>query len=125
MYCLACGESYSSTEKPRPGIGADDTLFHCANLQGVLLGMGLSMVQKQYDNQGSIISPSPDEPDKKKRKIDDVDASQTTPSQPVVPPSWNPHMDEYYGTNKSKSGIGYAGTVKEDVSNVEYLLVHL
>ncbi|CCA72505.1 hypothetical protein PIIN_06442 [Serendipita indica DSM 11827] len=112
-YCLACGESYSQTEKARPGIGADDPLFHCGNLQGLMIGMGLAIVQMQHDSQDAsskdLQTPSsPDEPEKKKRKLG-------TSLKSVVPGFLSgPSEDDEAA--KKKSGIGYAGNVKEDMS---------
>lgn len=104
-FCLACGESYSAPDKSRPGIAAEDELFHCANLQGVILGMGLSMVQQLFADQAKTASNSPGEPEKKKRKTDKA-AGAYDEDEDVVTPS---------GAQKLKGGIGYAGSRQEDV----------
>lgn len=116
-YCLACGESYSQSEKPRPGIAAEDNLFHCANLQGVIVGMGLAMVQKQYDMQTSPNSAaSPEEPEKKKRKLVDT-VKSTALSMINSSPTSNDEDDGLlpFGKKVKNTGIGYAGSVREDV----------
>lgn len=116
-FCLACGESYSSTEKPRPGMNneVDIALFHCANLQGVIIGMGLAIVQMHYDFQAGPSPSSPtlpastEEPEKKKRKLGSV-------LKGIVPSiHLGPNDEDEYGGKKSRSGIGYAGTTREDV----------
>ena len=104
-FCLACGESYSAPDKSRPGIAAEDELFHCANLQGVILGMGLSMVQQLFADQASNAPNSPGEPEKKKRKTD-KGAGAYDDDEDVITPS---------GAQKLKGGIGYAGSRQEDV----------
>jgi len=79
--------------------------------------MGLAIVQRQYDGQGTssvAASPSsPDEPEKKKRKIGNplkglIYGLGASPLED----------DEFFpgSGKKSKGGIGYAGNVKEDVS---------
>jgi hypothetical protein len=93
----------------------DHALFHCANLQGVIIGMGLAIVQTHYDfqtgpsNSTPSLPASPDEPEKKKRKLGSV-LKGIVPSMPL-----SFHDDDEYGGKKSKSGIGYAGTTREDV----------
>jgi len=104
-FCLACGESYSAPDKSRPGIAAEDEIFHCANLQGVILGMGLSMVQQLFADQAKTASNSPGEPEKKKRKTEKV-AGTYDEDEDVITPS---------GAQKLKGGIGYAGSRQEDV----------
>ncbi|KZT62275.1 hypothetical protein CALCODRAFT_462875 [Calocera cornea HHB12733] len=52
--CLACGELVNATraDKPKRKDGNPlDPLFHCSELQGLLLGMGLSMVEKTFEEQ--------------------------------------------------------------------------
>ncbi|EJT97519.1 hypothetical protein DACRYDRAFT_84483 [Dacryopinax primogenitus] len=52
--CLACGELATSSrlDKPKRRDGnPPDPLFHCAELQGMVLGMGLSMVEKMFEEQ--------------------------------------------------------------------------
>lgn len=104
-FCLACGESYSAPDKSRPGIAAEDELFHCANLQGVILGMGLSMVQQLFTDQAKTASDSSGEPEKKKRKTDKATGTYDEDDDIITP----------VGAQKLKGGIGYAGSRQEDV----------
>jgi hypothetical protein len=108
-FCLACGESYSAPDKSRPGIAAEDELFHCANLQGVILGMGLSMVQQLFADQAKTLTNSSGEPEKKKRKMDKV-AGAYDEDEDMITPS---------GAQKLKGGIGYAGSRQEDVGTTK------
>lgn len=85
--------------------------------------MGLAIVQRQYDKQDGSTraepsSPtSPEEPEKKKRKI--VNPLKGLMGGFVGSPSED---DDVYGGMKKKGGIGYAGTIKEDVGIVSCLL---
>ena len=95
----------------------NERLFHCANLQGVILGVGLAMLE-QYFLQES--QPSPDDLGKTKRRktpanstpgtpdIDDDDA--VFPFHPLLPGHPGGHAGK-----KAKTGIGYAGSIREDV----------
>lgn len=111
-FCLACGEPISRDKVHRPSAATDDNpLFHCSNLQGVILGVGLSMLEDAYTETNvaaagaSESNSSKSTPAKKKRKL------EGTPEE---------DEEEYYGSGpkgkKAKGGIGYAGAVKEDVS---------
>ncbi|KAG8745706.1 hypothetical protein FRC10_007186 [Ceratobasidium sp. 414] len=119
-YCLACGEGVSTTpnqkERNFPGApGAAHALFHCANLQGVILGIGLHMIEQLFQEQhrspeGLTTSP---EGGSKKRKVSPAIAAivQTT--------SGYEDDDEYLSGDigrgkKAKAGTGYAGVGKED-----------
>ncbi|KAB5592375.1 Ubiquitin conjugating enzyme family protein [Ceratobasidium theobromae] len=110
-YCLACGESVSVTpghQRSFPGApGAAKPLFHCANLQGVILGIGLHMIeqlfQEQHRTSEDTIGGS------KKRKV----------SPQVGGPVAYDDDDEYLSSEmirgkKAKAGTGYAGMGKED-----------
>ncbi|KAJ3757032.1 hypothetical protein EV360DRAFT_46899 [Lentinula raphanica] len=88
-FCLACGEKISQQ--------TSDPLWHCSNLQGVILGVGLYMIEKQFEQQKEQIETrDTTERESKRRKTRDSD-------------------DDDYPTQK-KGGIGYAGNVKEDSS---------
>ena len=115
-YCLACGESISldasSTDE-------NECLFHCANLQGAILGVGLAMLEHAFLEE---VQPSPhDENQKaKRRKV----------SAKCTPGTNDEDDDDAYpfpniggalvsrGTQKVRTGTGYAGHVKEDVSSL-------
>jgi len=86
-------------------------------LQGVILGIGLSMLEQVYTD---VLQEPTDDQDKarttKKRKMD-VATSASHPSTPG-----DDDDDMYWGAmshgkgKKAKGGTGYAGDVKEDVS---------
>lgn len=111
-FCFACGERISS-EKPthQKGSTSNDVLFHCSNIQGIILGVGLSMLEQLFTEQTQEGSQSstPLSKTSKKRKAresvaDDMDEDD----------------DIHYGSGnargkKSKGGTGYAGASKEDV----------
>lgn len=107
-FCLACGEAIARDKVHRPSAATDDNpLFHCSNLQGVILGIGLSMLENSFAEANVIAPPAPDSktPAKKKRKL------EGTPDE---------DDEEYYGSGpkgkKPKGGVGYAGAGKEDMS---------
>lgn len=81
------------------------------------MGMGLAMVQKQYDMQTSPNSAaSPEEPEKKKRKLVDT-VKSTALSMISSSPTSNDEDDGtlIFGKKAKNTGTGYAGTVREDV----------
>ena len=48
-FCFACGESDTPTHHKVPApIDIDASLFHCSNLQGAILGIGLAMLEKAF-----------------------------------------------------------------------------
>ena len=99
--CLACQESALSEKQ--------DPLLHCADLQGAILGVGLTMLEQLFESRGQ---EQPEQVENnssrnsKRRKIDitsfyDVD-----------------DVDVVYYVNvgkKQKGGTGYDGDASEDV----------
>jgi hypothetical protein len=117
-FCYACGEAVSADKVRRPGAATDnDPLFHCPNLQGVILGVGLSMLEKLYADQSQEdIDGRNKLGNSKKRKST---LNQNTPTVPNGPDGEDDD-DVYYAavqSKKGKGGIGYAGDVREDVSH--------
>ncbi|KAJ7700058.1 hypothetical protein B0H17DRAFT_1048399 [Mycena rosella] len=114
-FCFACGEPI--TEKvQRPGAAAPgDPLFHCADIQGVILGVGLSMLEQMFSEQSQDSSASQDHKarNSKRRKtgrLQSKDADDDDDDDDGVPffKSINP------GGKRAKGGVGYAGDQKED-----------
>ncbi|KDQ17329.1 hypothetical protein BOTBODRAFT_30149 [Botryobasidium botryosum FD-172 SS1] len=107
-FCLACGEPMKS---PRSGTQAADPLFHCSNLQGVIIGIGLAMVEQVYAEQSAVIGKPATELDKnkKKRKAAVADAAELEDDEEMHP-SGAPRG------KKAKGGTGYAGARAEDMS---------
>ncbi|EIN10758.1 hypothetical protein PUNSTDRAFT_142698 [Punctularia strigosozonata HHB-11173 SS5] len=108
-FCLACGEGITG-EKSRTG-DSTDPLFHCSNIQGVTVGIGLFMVEKLFleQTQDNARQTEPDaKPGLFKRKKAAIDAG--------TPPMYDD--DDFIGpqNKKAKGGIGYAGNVKEDIT---------
>lgn len=101
----------------------DNPLYHCSNLQGVILGVGLSMLENlfaQQSREGSSVK-TPDAKNAKKRK------AESTATTPASNSNYDDDEDDtYFGVNKggkkAKGGIGYAGAVREDVI---YVMCHL
>lgn len=82
-----------------PSETTQEALLHCPNLQGVILGVGLHMIEKTFSqgrDHNSCAEKSGRTPPSKKRKTDD-----------------NPPFLKGKGAVK---GTGYAGNVQEDVS---------
>ncbi|KAI0638576.1 ubiquitin conjugating enzyme family protein [Trametes polyzona] len=117
-FCFACGESTTPNHKKVPApIDVDDSLFHCANLQGAILGVGLAMLEKAFldDAQDALGQKTGDRSSRKRRKVE----------APVIATADlndddNDDDDAYYsGTvqgKKAKLGTGYAGDAKEDMT---------
>ena len=90
-------------------------LFHCSNLQGVILGVGLAMVEHRFIDEKQEKTPqkAAKSATGKRRK-----ATTNVASAPY-------DLDEdglpiVGGGNgkKAKLGIGYAGDIKEDVGPI-------
>ncbi|KAI0650839.1 ubiquitin conjugating enzyme family protein [Trametes meyenii] len=118
-YCLACGESSTPNHAKVPApLDADVSLFHCANLQGIILGIGLAMLEKAYVDDSLDASNSHKPGDRTSRKRRKVEA----PPIPTVELNDDDEEDEeaYYPIpiqgKKAKLGTGYAGDVREDMS---------
>ena len=61
-----CGESYQpETQNSR---NSNDLLFHCSDLQGVIVGMGLYMLEQLYIEETKYVPSPPVEKNVKKRK---------------------------------------------------------
>lgn len=82
-----------------PSETTQEALLHCPNLQGVILGVGLHMIEKSFSQSRDLTSSAENSgkiPPSKKRK--------TNGSPPLA-------------TGKGAvKGTGYAGSMQEDVS---------
>ncbi|EJD00913.1 uncharacterized protein FOMMEDRAFT_135199 [Fomitiporia mediterranea MF3/22] len=113
-FCFACGErSTSAKDANGKATANDDPLFHCSNLQGVILGVGLLMLEQIFAEQiGDTSFAVVRSGNSKKRKV-------TTPSTPAPDPD---DEDDSYcisstkGKKSKAGGIGYAGSNREDHS---------
>ncbi|KAJ7638794.1 ubiquitin conjugating enzyme family protein [Roridomyces roridus] len=114
-FCFACGEPI--TEKiQRPGAAAPgDPLFHCADIQGVILGVGLSMLEQMFSEQTQDAGPSQDHKTRntKRRKTGKVQSKDEDDDED----DGEIYFNRPSPTGKrAKGGIGYAGDQKEDHS---------
>lgn len=108
LFCLACGEPITEAQSKD-----EDILFHCPNLQGVLLGVGLFTLENKYTERyspsGLDDTSQPKSRNPKRRKMGTGNSSPAS------------EADDYdYGISgpagkKAKGGTGYAGSQKEDV----------
>ncbi|KAI0717965.1 ubiquitin conjugating enzyme family protein [Fomitopsis betulina] len=111
QYCFACAEPIES--KPA-STDPTDHLFHCPNLQGVILGVGLTMLEKMFvdQTQDSSNQSTPNTKGAKRRNADPIH----------LPADLDDDDDDetYYAAvthgKKAKLGTGYAGDVREDIS---------
>jgi hypothetical protein len=116
--CAACGEPITGGKVSRPAAAKDDDpLFHCSDLQGVILGVGLYLIEQMFTEQDTEHKEAkePQSRTTKRRKINTAARSESTPDD---------DDDMYYGPvqgKKQKGGIGYAGDQKEDVSPAIYV----
>ena len=94
IYCIACGEAVNAEKTQRPNAAAgDDPLFHCSDIQGVILGNGLSMLEQVYaDIIQEHAGGDPNARTTKRRKVDAL----TTPSHAPTPDG-DDDDDVYYG----------------------------
>ncbi|KAF8138699.1 hypothetical protein EV363DRAFT_1314564 [Boletus edulis] len=109
-FCFACGETINPGSS-RPNASIDVSLFHCSNLQGVILGVGLAMLETMFmeqrrqlgdeQNQGASKAKS-----SKKRKMD------LHPHSSIINGD-DDDDDTYYMSlpvgKKARGGTGYAG----------------
>ncbi|KAI6035335.1 ubiquitin conjugating enzyme family protein [Pisolithus orientalis] len=114
-FCFACGEMVNSANNHPSASSGNASLFHCSNMQGVILGVGLAMLEATFaeqrqqpignGNQGPQRSKS-----NKKRKLH----AHSTPTGD------DEESDSYYTPfpmgRKAKGGTGYAGDQREDTS---------
>ncbi|EPQ59915.1 hypothetical protein GLOTRDRAFT_32925, partial [Gloeophyllum trabeum ATCC 11539] len=116
QYCLACGEPISTAPARDTTTTSDDPLFHCSNLQGVILGVGLFLVEQMYSGQIQ---------EGKSDQTTTVGNSKKRKSETQLPPPPSSSVDDddedYPSTKtmsskKAKSGTGYAGDVREDMT---------
>jgi len=105
-FCQACGERVDPQKAERANY---DPLLHCPDLQGVILGMGLAMLEHLY-NQETVAD---DDKPSKKRKSTPSSTSPGTEDEDDYAPIGR-------GGKKAKGGTGYAGSLKEDVSLSPY-----
>lgn len=116
--CLACGEPVSG-EKERT-TSSNDPLFHCSDLQGIILGMGLLMLEQTFQAQQNDTPAEPSEKvskANKRRKTDNSSGeSDSVGFLGFVGVSSS-------SSKKAKGGIGYAGDQKEDVSINEEIAI--
>ncbi|KAF8639801.1 hypothetical protein AX17_001060 [Amanita inopinata Kibby_2008] len=106
-HCLACGESVAAERAKRSS--EDDSLFHCSNIQGVILGVGLSILEQYFADSNARSIGSADEQSRKRRKMDTPE-----PNPPVAAIMLGTGSKIY--AKKYKGGIGYAGEQVEDHS---------
>ncbi|CAE6447861.1 unnamed protein product [Rhizoctonia solani] len=108
VYCLACGESVSATlaqQRSFPNAqGAANVLFHCANLQGVILGIGLHMIEQLFQEHHRAHDDTVG--GSKKRKVSPQAGSYDDDDEYM--------SGEMVRGKKAKAGTGYAGLGKED-----------
>ncbi|TFK93617.1 ubiquitin conjugating enzyme family protein [Polyporus arcularius HHB13444] len=119
-FCFACGESNTPNHTKVPGsLEADASLFHCANLQGVILGVGLAMLEKSFlDDAQDPGNQKPGDRTSRKRRKPEAPAPLTAVADMLDDD--DDDDDSYYPNvvqgKKAKLGTGYAGDAREDMS---------
>lgn len=108
--CLACQESALSEKQ--------DPLLHCADLQGVILGVGLTMLEQLFEKRGR---------EQPVQVQDNVEVSTRNSKRRKIDTTSFYDVDDedvdYYANvgKKQKGGIGYDGNASEDVSRVNFI----
>jgi hypothetical protein len=115
VFCFACGEPINYPKSPESTKASSDRdLFHCSNLQGIILGVGLAMLEQLYHDQ--LQNPHGTENKVRTSKRRKTDPVMNAPM--ILDP--DDDDDSYLSPpcqgKKSKLGVGYAGDQKEDVS---------
>ncbi|TFK28765.1 ubiquitin conjugating enzyme family protein [Coprinopsis marcescibilis] len=106
--CLACREPIGA-EKGRATSSSSDPLFHCSDLQGLILGVGLTMLEQVFQDQKEETADSGEQSSRNsKRRKTDSGGDDDVPSVSGI--------FSMSSSKKSKGGIGYAGDQKEDNS---------
>ncbi|KAF9247104.1 hypothetical protein BU15DRAFT_38518 [Melanogaster broomeanus] len=118
-FCFACGETINSgNSNSWISASVDVSLFHCSNLQGVILGIGLAMLEMKFaehrqQSADELSQGAPKAKSSKKRKMDAHPHSSTTNGD-------DDEDDSYYMAlpigKKARGGTGYAGDGREDTS---------
>ncbi|KAI0071130.1 ubiquitin conjugating enzyme family protein [Panus rudis PR-1116 ss-1] len=107
-FCYACGESI---DKSKSSNDPNEVLFHCPNLQGVILGVGLAMLETKFleEMEPTVIDRTKN---RKRRQVQTL--------APISHPDDDEDDDDGYPpvaqTKRMKVGVGYAGDAKEDTS---------
>lgn len=115
QFCLACGEPVNGPRVLESAKGPNDhDLFHCSNLQGVILGVGLAVLDQLYHDQLQNPLAHENKVRTSKRKKTDLAINTSMILDPdddddnyLTPPAQG---------KKPKVGIGYAGDQKEDTT---------
>lgn len=105
--CLACGEPISNDQE-KHAASRDDPLFHCSDLQGVILGVGLTMLDDAFRRQDQEVLDTSEGSVRttKRRKTDQARDTEDDGS---------PSPFEAPRDKRNQGGTGYAGNVAEDV----------
>jgi hypothetical protein len=116
VFCFACGEPINGPRILGPTKAKDDRdLFHCSNLQGIILGVGLAMLEQLYHDQlQNLLCPESKARTSKRRKTDPISTPMILDPDDDDDTYLSPHSQG----KKSKLGVGYAGDQKEDVSGL-------
>lgn len=142
--CLACGEKVDPTairsgqavfrvDGPTSQLGKGvteyDKLLHCFDIQGILIGVGLHLIERSFGHKTAAGSESSSPPTKKRKKL------QIPSLAPASTGTWTPDPDgdddddyDVYDVglgggsgstgSRAAKGTGYAGAGTEDVGCV-------
>lgn len=135
--CLACGEKVDlsaarseavfrvdgPTAQLGKGVTEYDELLHCFELQGILIGVGLHMIERSFATSTTGGSSSGSPPTKKRRKTPPASMASTSKGISTPDPEGDddPDIGGIWGGpfprgGRAAKGTGYAGVAFEDVS---------
>ncbi|KAG0148440.1 hypothetical protein CROQUDRAFT_654953 [Cronartium quercuum f. sp. fusiforme G11] len=107
VICLACCDEVVPPKEPYPLGDAPDVLLHCPVVQAVILGVGLSYVEKMYYSTSQQPSgSSPNFRPSKKTKLDTPSTTQNDSSDDSADISHYAHR----GSQPAPKGVGYGGS---------------
>ncbi|KAH9819746.1 hypothetical protein DFH28DRAFT_886164 [Melampsora americana] len=111
VICLACSDEVavpSSSKEPALAGHPSDALLHCPDLQAVILGVGLSLVEKMY--YGTLQPESLPSPEIRPSKKTKLYTPPINPNDLSESDSFEmPHYGHARGARSGPKGVGYDG----------------
>lgn len=116
--CLACSDEVSTNASKKKSNPTDtpDVLLHCPDLQAVILGVGLSLVEKLY--YSDLQTPSGSSPNLRPAKKTKLETPNVNDQLSIeLDPDEIMISRHHRGRNPGPKGVGYGGVAsgRDDV----------